>query len=393
MSQIPDVFAFRIPYSVIGNNAIDNVGTVVKQLGSKKVLIVTDPGVVKAGLLDKVKQPLTKEGIEFQVFDGGKPNAPFSVIKSVAQLAKDGGYDLLIGLGGGSAMDIAKMASQVATAKDVAQENINDYLEDKGRHGLPTLLIATTAGTGSEWTMCSVMTDDEGDGEKRAPMYPALIAQAVIVDPLLTLNLPPRITIDTGVDALCHAVEGFTGGRSGNVVGEMFQKTAIELIANNLRAACGRSSNIEAKYYMSVAAMMATMPMAFTGGGNLVHGLGHSLQMITKCTHGVSCGVVLPYVLDFNMLTTMPKLACVAELMGEHVAGLSQLDAAKKALEAVRKLLLDIGLPLRLRDIGLKKEDFPHIIDNLFSINIPMVNGNPRDCTREDAAEILEAAW
>lgn len=392
MSQLPGVFAFRIPYSVIGNNVIDSVGTIVKQFGSKKVLIVTDPGIVEAGLLDKVKQPLAKEGIEFGVFDGGKPNAPFSVIKSVAQLAKDGGYDLLIGLGGGSAMDIAKMASLVATAKDVAQEDINDYFEDKGRHGLPTLLIVTTAGTGSEWTMCSVITDDEGDGEKRAALYPALIAQAVIVDPLLTLNLPPRATADTGVDAFCHAVECFTGN-SGNVVGEMFQKTAIELIANNLRAACGKGSNIEARYYMSVAAMMATLPMAFTGGANLVHGLGHSLQMIAKCTHGVSCGVVLPYVLDFNMLTTMPKLACLAELMGEHVAGLSQLDAAKKSLEAVRRLLSDVGLPLRLRDIGLKKEDFPHIIDNLFNINMWAVDSNPRDCTREDVAGILEAAW
>jgi len=288
-------------------------------------------------------------------------------------------------------MDVTKMTSLVVTAKDVAHEDINDYLEDKGRHGLPTLLIATTAGTGSEWTMTSVLTDDEGDGEKKVAMYPALVAQAVIVDPLLTLSMPMKVTVDTGADALCHAVEGYTGG-SGNVVGEMFQKTAIELIAMNLRAATGKNSNIEARYYMSVAAMMATMPMAFTSA-NLIHGLGHSLQKIANCTHGVSCALVLPYVLEYNMITTVPKLACLAQLMGEHVTGLSQLDAAKKAIEAVRRLLSDIGMPQRLRDIGIKKEDFPRIIDNLFNINMWAVNGNPRDCTREDVAGILKEAW
>lgn len=393
MNQLPSVFKLIIPYSVIGNGAVENVGTVIRQLGGKKVLIVTDPGIVQAGLLDKVKQPLSKEGIEFGIFDTCKPNAPFSDVRKCAQVAKDGGYDLLVGIGGGSVMDLTKMASLVAAAKDVAHENINKYIKEvKGIRGLLKLLIPTTAGTGSEWTFYAAMVDDEGDGEKKGGWYPALLAQAVIVDPLLTLNLPRKVTADTGADALCHAVEGYTSDMTENVIGEMFQKTAIKLIANNLRTACGKGSNQEARYNMSVASMMATMAMSFTGI-TLAHGLAGSFQMKANCTHGTACALILPYVLEYNMITTMPKLACLAELMGEHVAGLSQLDAAKKAVESIRKLFSDVGLPQRLRDFGVNKEDFPHIIDLLFKFEHTCVIRNPRDCTREDVAGILEAAW
>jgi len=397
MRQIVDVFSLRLPYSVIGNGAVERVSGVARQLGGTKALIVTDPGVVKSGLVDKVKQPLEKEGIGVEIFGDIRVNVPLNDVKKGAQVAKDSGCDLIIGLGGGSPMDAAKVISVVATAKDIAQEDMHDYLHEvEGRCGLPVVAIPTTSGTGAEWSVIAMIVD-ESDGEKKAAVYPDLLPDAVILDPLLTLNLPQKITADTGVDALAHAIEGYTGsGNRFNVLTDMFLETAIKLVANNLRAAYGKGNkDEEARYNMSVASMIALMPADFSGGNTLAHGLGQALQLkAPDCTHGLSCSLVLPYVMEYNMINTMPRLARIAELMGEKIEGLSLRDAAQKAVEAVRKLSSDIGMPQRLRDIGLKKEDFPQIVNTLFAQYASWaVDMNPRTASREDVARILEAAW
>ena len=391
MSQYDTVFSVNIPYSLVGNGAVENVASVVKRFGAKKVLIVTDEGIVKAGLVDRVKKPLSAEGIECGIFDGCKPDSPLGVIKNCGQVAKEGGYDMIIAIGGGSVMDTAKLVSIVATAANPSQENMQSYFAGIERPGLPKIMIPTTAGTGSEWTYISVTTD-ESVGEKKTVRSEYLLPEATIIDPLLTLDLPARVTAETGMDALSHAIESYTSVGS-NQFFEMFEETAIKLIATSLRAAYGKvSQNKEARYDMAIAATMACMPCMFTGLG-LVHGMGHSLQMKAHCSHGVSCSLMLPYVMEYNLPVCIPKYARIAELMGETVEDLSPRGAAQEAISAVRQLSLDLGMPQRLRDTGIKKDDIPGFVDFLFTQQVRMIVANPRDCSRDDAKRIYEAAW
>ena len=387
-------FWVRIPYTLIGTGAVDNVGALAKELGGKKILIVTDQGVVQAGLVDKVKQSLEKEGIEFGIFDSCEPDAPVNVIKSCAQFAKEGSYDLIISVGGGSTLDIAKVAGVVATAEDIAQENISQYMATGApRRGLPTIQIATTAGTGSEMSSAAVVTDVDGTKSGiRGRKGEYLLPEVAIVDPLMTLNLPPKITADSGMDALSHAIEAYTS-TNASIVSDMFAETAMKLIANNLLSAYHKGSeNLEARYNMAIGASLAGIAMNLAGL-TLNHAIGHSLQMEAHCTHGVSCSIMLPQVMEFNIFTNQPKYARIAELMGEKVEGLSLPDAAQKAVEAVRRLTLDIGMPQRLRDIGVDKEQFPRFVDVLFTVNMWGITRNPRDCSREDVTRMFEAAW
>jgi len=385
-------FWIRMPRILVGTGTVESIGELAKKFGGRKVLIVTDPGVVQAGLIDKVKQPLEKEGIEFGIFDGCEPDVPLHVIKKCAQFIKEGNYDFMIGVGGGSTIDTTKVASVVATADDVAQEDLSQYIA-KGapRRGLPRIHIPTTAGSGADVSLGSPVTDV--DGAKKVIFGEHFLPEVAIIDPLMTLNLPARITADTGVDALCHAVEGYTSIKA-NVVSDMLSETVIKLVADNLRLAYGKgSNNLEARYNMAIAASLS-IHCVLTASSILPHSMGHSLQSEVKCTHAVSCSIVLPHVMEFNLLVDQLKYARIAEMMGERVEGLSLRDAAQKAIEAVRKLTIDLGMPQRLRDIGMKKEQIPRVVDILFApVNMWRVNCNPRDCSREDAARIFEAAW
>lgn len=391
MNQYGSTFSVFVPDTSIGVGAAENVGSIVKGLGAKKVLIVTDPGIVQAGLADKVKAPLEKEGIEFGVFDSCEINAPISIIERCAQVIKEGGYELLIGLGGGSVMDTVKAASIAVTA----EKDIRSYI-GRGkveRAGLPKILMPTTAGTGSEWTCIVVMMEDS-TREKNSIYSNYLYAQAVIIDPLMTLNLPPKTTAETGMDALCHGIEAYTCWKA-NLVSDMFAEKGIKLVADNLRAAYGKGSkNIEARYNMSVAAALV-MASLMSSGVHLVHGMAYPVQDFAEplITHAVSVAIMLPYVMEYNMPVNLHKFANIAELMGEQVEGLSLLNKAQRAIEAVKKLSVDMGIPQRMRDVGIKKEDIPSCVDNVFGFHSALIDANPRDCSRDDMAKIFEASW
>jgi alcohol dehydrogenase class IV len=390
-----DPFQLRIPNTFMGNGAVENVGELAKQLGGKKALIVTDTGIARAGLVDHVKQPLEKKGIESGTFDGCKPDALISVIKACAQVAARGGYDLLIGVGGGSVMDTTKVIRIAARADDVDNVDIHQYFSGVPGPGLPMILIATTAGSGAEMSRAAVVTEDAPSGEvlKRSIVNDYLLPDAVIVDPLMTTDLPANITADTGLDALAHALEGYTNVRA-NVVSDMFAEKAIRMVSDNLRGAYFKGNlNPEARYHMSVAASLSILAFNTGGGPTLTHGIGHSLQAKVHCTHGTSCAIVLPHVMAFNMPANLPRFARIAELMGEKVDGLSCGDAAQRAADAVKKLSRDVGMPQGLRDVGVKKETIPEVVDILFNVNARTLGNNPRDCSKEDALKILEAAW
>lgn len=385
-------FDIRIPYTLFGNGEAGNVGKIAKELGARKVLLVTDQGIVQSGLLDKVKQPLETEGIGIAIFADVLPENPIEIVEKTARAALENGCDMMIGVGGGNIMDNAKLASILITAQDISKEDVSQWLgtDMVPRRGIPKILIPTTAGTGSEWTPVAITTLE---GRKMAIRSAYLLPEAVIVDPLLTLNLPQKITADTGMDALSHAVESYTGLRA-NQLSDMIEEKAIKLIATNLRAAYAKgSNNIEARYNMSFASMIACN-FFLVAGPHLGHGMAHSLHSVVhNTTHGITCSLILCSVMEFNMIATLEKQARIAELMGENVEGLSLQDKARRAVEAVRELSVDVGMPQRLRDIGMKKEDIETAVDVLFKYHMSLVNNNPRHCSREEAIKIFSAVW
>jgi len=391
MGWYSEPFWVRLPYTLIGTGTVGQVGELTKHLGGKKALIVTDPGVVQAGLLDKVKQPLEKEGIEFGVFDNCEPNCPLNVVQSCAQFAKEGGYDLVIGLGGGSVMDAAKLASIAATTEDITLESISKYIvSGPPGCGLPKILIATTAGTGAEISPIAVVVDV--DGVKKAVRHEYCLANIAIIDPLMTQYLPPAITAQTGMDALTHAFEGYLCPRP-NILADTLAEMTIKLISDNLRPAYHNGTqNLEARYNMAIAATyaMSTIPMA---GVSLYHAMGHSLQIEAKTTHGISLYLVMPPVMEFNLMATPQRFARIAELMGENIDGLPLREAALKSIDAVKQLAIDIGLPQRLRDIGVKKEQIPKFVDILFTTYAERAKTNTPPLSRENAARLYELIW
>ncbi len=324
-----DFINIRIPDTVIGLGAINNIGDVVKKFAPTKILVVTDPGIVKAGIIDAIKSPLENAGCKFDTFDSCETEPSISAIEALSRQVKAGKYDLLIGFGGGSVMDATKVVSIIAANDGIT---VYDLVSGKvAEKTIPKILIPTTAGTGSEWSTGAVVSDDKADGMSKVIGTSQNLADAVIIDPELTVNLPKRVTADTGMDALTHALEGYTGAHA-NIMSDMISGTAIKLIADNLRLAYHEGSkNIEARYNMSIAAALA-IDGAFLASGGIVHSITELLGKKAHITHGTVCTLLLPHAMEFNLASNPAKFAKLAELMGENVSGLSAMDAAAKSV-------------------------------------------------------------
>lgn len=381
-------FSIFIPYTVIGLGALADLGAIVQQLKVRKVLVVTDGGLVRTGFIDRLRMYLDKDGISYDVFDGCLPDAPFSVIRRCAQVAREQGHEAMVGVGGGSVLDTVKAASILATGTDDLDRYLGQYRVD--HPGLPTILIPTTAGTAAEWTWAAVITDDS-KGLKRSIYSHFLHPKAVIIDPLLTVPLPPRSTAETGMDALIHGIEAYVSCKS-NLVSDMFAEQTIRLVSANLRRAYERGhEDVEARYEMAVAAALGFC-FIFSGLG-LAHAMAYPLQMRSGVSHGVSCSMLIPHVMTFNMAAAEQKYAKIAELMGGDTEGMSVREKALRSVEAVRQLSIDVGMPQRMRDVGVKQEDIPGFVDNVLTYQPHVVGANPREAGREAIEAIFHAAW
>ncbi len=390
MTNYTEPFWIRLPQILTGKGAVAQAGDIAKNLGVKKALIVTDAGIVKAGLLENIKNSLEKAGVAFEVFDRSLPNAIATEIKNCADMAREGKFELLIGVGGGSVMDTTKLAA-VAAKEAASIEDIDRYgINGTPRKGLPKILIPTTAGTGSEASASAVFTDHEG--VLRGTRGENTVAEFAIVDPDMTQNLPPKLTAETGFDAFCHAFEAYTGNRA-NIVSEALDEMAIKLIAANLRPAYrDGAKNPDARYKMAIAATFAMASVSMSQAG-LPHAMGHVIQDVVSTTHSNSLSVLLPAIMEFNVGACPEKFARVTEFMGEDVGEILPAGKSQKAVRAVKRLITDLQLPSRMRDLGIKKEQIPHMVDLLFTTMVRNVGNNPRPVSREDAAGIFEAAW
>jgi alcohol dehydrogenase class IV len=381
---------------IFGPGAAQQLGEVAIRYGFKRVLVVTDKVLLKAGLVEHVHAPLNEAGAAVEIFSGGEPEPSMLAASNCIAEARAFSPDAILGLGGGSNMDLAK-ATAIVTAHG---GSLHDYVGDDKIRGpiTPVVCVPTTAGTGSEVSAAAVLTDTT-QHMKVGILSNFLRPRVAVVDPLLTLSCPPKVTADSGIDALTHAIEAFTavdnaqfplphGERSvyqgAHPFGDMLAEKAITLIGQFLRRAVANGQDREARAGMALAA--TTAGMAFSNVGvAAVHALEYPIGAAVHCSHGAGNGLLLPYVMRFNLPVRRERFAAVARFLGES-------EDAECAITAVEKLRANIGVPLRLRDLGVKEEQLRSFAEKAFAVK-RILRVNPRAVTVEDLEGILKAAY
>ncbi|MEW6661449.1 MAG: iron-containing alcohol dehydrogenase [Bacillota bacterium] len=356
----------------------------VKELGATRVLLVTDPGIVKAGMADEMKDYLQKAGIEVAVFADVVPNPTTQEVDKGVALAKEHGANVLVGLGGGSSLDTAKaIGLMLANPGEIK----NFWGKEPPNPSLPVIAVPTTAGTASEVTWVTVIKDTERK-VKMGIGHPKLAPAVAVCDPLLTVSMPPAVTAATGMDALTHAIESYTNTIT-DPISEQIALESIRLIGQYLRPAVAKGDNLEARYQMLMGNLLAGMAFANTKLG-VVHAITSPLGGYFDVPHGTVNAILLPYVMEFNLIGNQEKFARIAEVMGENTEGLTAYQAAEKAVAAVKRLSLDIGLPAGMAEIGVEEEQLPAVCaEAMKNVNIPI---NPRTPTLQDLIDICMRA-
>jgi alcohol dehydrogenase len=371
---------------LFGIGVADRVGVEAKSLRATKVLIVTDYVITKTGLVNRVTQPLERENIDYEIWDRAEPEPSVDNAQDAVDKARQGVFDLIIGVGGGSVLDIAKVTA-IITRKP---GSIKDYL-GKSLHKpeIPFILIPTTAGTGSEVSNLAVLTVKE-EAFKYAIYSPFMYPDVAIVDPVMSSSMPPRLTASTGVDALTHAIEAYVSLEASPIT-DVFAVEAIKLVNQYLRAAYSNGDNMEARFGMAKASLFAGL--AFGNAGTVLgHAVAYAHAHIHHQPHGVSVAVTEPYVMEYNAIANVVKHARIAELLGETVAGLPLREAALRSAVAVKKLLEDLDMPTSLKEVGVKREQIPEIAERVFKSKLHIAR-NPRKVKLEDIVKLLEKAY
>ena len=377
------VQTFVVPTRVIsGNGAVAEIGPTLAAQDHKGVLVVTDQGIVNAGLLAPVTRSLQESGVAATVFAEVKADPEESIVEAVVAAYHAAGCGGLLAVGGGSSLDVAKAAGVLITNGGT----VADYDGfDAFSNDLPPLYaVPTTVGTGSEVTFAAVITLPSQQF-KMSIVSTRLAPRIAFLDPAMLTTLPPHVVAHTGMDALTHAVEGMTSPLSTSF-SNAFNLHAIRLISQNLRPAVGNSGNMEAIGNMQAAACIAGIGFAHSRLG-IVHAMAHPVGAYHHLPHGLSNALLLPHALDFNRIACEPQLAAVAREFDVTFTGQSEREAALAAIDAVRALEADIGIPSSMGDAGVTDEHFDAIVQDTFrSRNIDI---NPRRVTADDVRQIL----
>jgi alcohol dehydrogenase class IV len=387
---------------LFGRNATRQLGEVAIGVGIKRLLIITDANLLRAGMVDPVLESLSEAAVTVELFSGGEPEPSMRAAFAAIGVGRDFRPDAVLGLGGGSNMDLAKVAATVLAHGGTPGLYVGD-----GKIPGPVLsliCLPTTAGTGSEVSAAAVLTDTENQ-IKVGILSNHLRPRVALVDPLLTVSSPAKVSADSGIDALTHAIEAYTavdnarfplspGERSvyqgRHPMGDMLAEKAISLIGQHLRRAVANGQDLEAREGMALAATLAGMAFSNVGVA-AVHALEYPLGGATHCSHGAGNGLLLPYVMRYNLPVRMREFARIAALLGEDVAGLDDEMAAHRAIVAVEKLRADIGIPARMRELGVTEEQIPGFAEKAFAVK-RILRVNPREVTLEALEGILRAA-
>ena len=367
--------SFEVPTVVKhAPGAITFLADEVKALGCKRPMLVTDEGLVKAGLLEQATDVLTAANMDYVLFDGVVANPPIKLVDDAAGFYKQEGCDGLIGLGGGSPMDTAKAIGVVA----VHGGSILDFEwadpQPIVKHIPPLVCVPTTAGTGSEVTLWAVITDPARKIKYNVGGTGLIAAQVALIDPRLTLGLPPRITAGTGIDALTHAIECYTCAYA-QPWPDAVALWAIETLAKWLPIAYAQGQNEEARYKVCMAAMLGGMSYGTESAG-AVHAMSQTAGGVYDLPHGELTAALLAPVMEFNYLGEPVKYARISQALGEDTWGMGVFDAAQLAAIAVARLTETLGIPT-LPEMGIPEKDIPMLAQLAF--DDPQTIGNPRD--------------
>jgi alcohol dehydrogenase class IV len=388
---------------IFGRGVVQHTGDAVRRLDVQRALLVTDPALVAAGLHEPVEAALAAAGIDAQRFEGGQAKPTVDAVAACAAVAQAGDVGALVALGGGSNIDLAKAAAVVARYGGTA----GAYFGQNQVPGpvLPLVAVSTTAGTGSEVSAASVLADPAHQ-RRGAIMSNHLRPRVAIYDPLLTRTCPRQVTADAGMDALAHAVEAYmvvdyrtelqgadpAGIYQGSFpLADLLAERAMALVGRYLRRAVYQAGDLEAREGMHLASLLAGM--AFSNAGlNAVHALEYPIGVATGCTHGAGNGLLLPYVMEYNLPACLDKLATVARLLGEDIVGLPAWQAAEVAVTAVQRLQADVGVPTQLRALGVEEAQLRPLAESTASLT-RLLRLNPRPLDVDALEGILRRAW
>lgn len=386
---MPIVRSFEIPTVMKhGLGAIQSIGDEAKALGMKRPFVVTDPGIVKAGLLPRLTSPLKASNLDAVVFDRVAPNPPIALVDEATAIYQHESCDGIIGYGGGSSMDTAKSIGVVAcNGGSIADYEWAD--PQPIRHRIPaTICVPTTAGTGSEVTLWAVITDPKRKIKFNVGGTSKIAAWVALIDPELTMDLPGPITAGTGMDALAHAIECYTCAYA-QPLPDSVALLSMEYIGQYLRVAYAQGHNVEARYKMSMAAMLGALAYGTESAG-AAHAMSQSAGGVHDVPHGALTARVLGPVMEFNYIGEPVKFARIAQALGEDVRGMNIWQAAEKAPEAVNRLIRDLQIPT-LQQLGFKEDEIPLLAGIAFKD--PQTIGNPRDLTLESYHQIYRRTF
>ena len=382
------MWEFYLPTRVIfGRESLNRLGIEVKPLGEPILLVTGKRALRESGILDRVNQILNKEKIASVLYDQVSPEPDTEVVDRGTFLARENRCKVVIGIGGGSAIDVAK-----AIAGLVLEENfksVAEYLEGEGTKrlnscGLPFIAIPTTAGTGAEVTRNAVIINRQRRS-KRSFRSNYLFAKIAIVDPTLTLSLPRETTASSGIDTLSHLVEGYVSRKSNHLTDVLAIK-GISLVGEALISAYSNGSDLKAREKMCLASLLGGIVLTNSGLG-IAHGVAPFLGALYGVPHGVANGILLPAAVEFNLSSSIQKFKSIASALGEEIEGVTEEEAGRKALVAVERIVRELGISRRLGEFGVKLEHLPELAKKSLTSN--STRGNPREVSYEDLLSLL----
>ena len=356
--------------------------------GYVRAFVVTDKDLIRFGVAGKVTGVLDEAGIAYEIFSDLKPNPTVKNVQAGVEAFRRSGADAIVAIGGGSAMDTAKAVGIIAANPAFGDVVSLEGTAPTANRSVPVFALPTTAGTAAEVTINYVITD-EANTKKMVCVDPKDIPAVAIIDAELMAAMPRGLTAATGMDALTHAIEGYITKGAWTLT-DMFELKAVQLIARWLPAAVENGADTEAREGMAVAQYIAGMGFSNVGLG-LVHGMAHPLGAFYDIPHGVANALLLPYVMQYNMESSLVKFGDVARAMGVDTAGMDTRQAAQAAVDAVRALAVRVGIPQRLSSLGVREEELPRLAASaLADVCTP---GNPRDTSAEEILALYREAF
>ena len=372
--------------SYFGAGSISEIVTEAKKRAFKKALVVTDPHLIKFNVAKNVTDLLEEAGLAYDIFSQVKANPTVKVVKAGIEAFKAAGADYLIAIGGGSSMDTAKAIGIIINNPEYADVTSLEGAIDTKNPSVPIIAVPTTAGTAAEVTINYVITDEEKK-RKFVCVDPHDIPVVAIIDAKMMSSMPKGLTASTGMDALTHAIEGYTTLGAWELT-DMMHLKAIEIISRSLRKAV--ENDPQGREDMALGQYIAGMGFSNVGLG-VVHGMAHPLGAFYDTPHGIANAVLLPYVMEYNAEYTGEKFKYIAEAMGVDTTGMSQAEYRAAAVNAVKQLSKDVGIPEKLHEIGVKEEDLQALSESAFAD--VCTGGNPRPCTVESILGIYKTAF